>query len=126
MPEPKDRFTGYNADLKNRAKKLRKAMTPEERHLWYDFLRTYPVKIYRQRVIERYIVDFYCSPAKLVIEIDGSQHFTVDGMAYDAIRSDLLIHRELDVIRFSNLDINRSFDSVCEAIDLKIRSRLHE
>ncbi|MCC8078999.1 MAG: endonuclease domain-containing protein [Oscillospiraceae bacterium] len=121
MPKRKEPFTGYNSELAYRAKELRKSMTPEERHLWYDFLRTYPIKIYRQRVIDRYIVDFYCSSAKLVIEIDGSQHYTADGIEYDSIRSEVLSQYGLEVIRFSNSDINRHFRSVCEAIDIKIR-----
>lgn len=66
----------YNKNLIPRAKELRKDMTKQERHLWYDFLRFYPVKIYKQKVIDNFIVDFYCHKAKLVIELDGSQHYT--------------------------------------------------
>ena len=70
----------------NKAKSLRKDMTPQERHLWYDFLRYYPVKIYKQRIIGPYIVDFYCASAKLVIEIDGSQHYKEQGQLRDVMR----------------------------------------
>ena len=76
MTIPKD-----NSQLEN-ARRLRREMTPHERKLWYLFLRKYPVKIYKQRIIGRFIVDFYCACAKLVIEIDGSQHYEPQGMAY--------------------------------------------
>ena len=98
-------------------------MTPEERHLWYDYLRSYPVKFYRQRVIDNYIADFYCGNAKLVIEIDGSQHFTKDGQIYDRKRTESLSEYGLLVIRFSNLDIRDNFIGVCEMIDIEIEKR---
>ena len=80
-------------------------MTVEERRLWYDFLRHYPVKFYRQRVIDNYIADFFCHQAKLVIEIDGSQHYTAAGQIYDQHRTAELSKHNLLVIRFTNLDI---------------------
>ena len=116
-------FTGYEPVLKEQARHLRKNMTPQESHLWYVFLRCYPEKIYRQRVIDRYIVDFYCSPAKLVIEIDGAQHYMQDGIIYDAIRTETLNKYQLEVIRFSNLEVDRSFEAVCQAIHNKIQER---
>lgn len=64
----------HNPALTERARTLRKQMTPEERHLWYDFLRSYPVRFLRQKVIGNAIVDFYCAKATLAIELDGSQH----------------------------------------------------
>ncbi len=66
----------YNKKLIPRAKELRKNMTKQENHLWYDFLRIYPVRFQRQKTIDNYIADFYCHKAKLIIELDGSQHFT--------------------------------------------------
>ena len=84
MTIPKD-----NSQLEN-ARRLRSEMTPHERKLWYLFLRKYPVKIYKQRIIGRFIVDFYCASAKLVIELDGSQHYEPQGMAYDSERSAFL------------------------------------
>ena len=99
-------------------------MTPHERKLWYLFLRKYPVKFFKQRIIGSYIVDFYCSSAKLVIEIDGSQHYDIQGMEYDAHRSAFLESFGLKVVRFSNRDIDRNFSSVCEQIDLIIKERL--
>ena len=111
-----------NALLKN-ARKLRKEMTPQELRLWYRFLRTYPVKIYKQRIIGDYIVDFYCASAKLIIEIDGSQHFDDEGMLHDSERTNFLNSLGLQVVRFSNRDINCNFDAVCETIDRIIRQK---
>ena len=99
-------------------------MTKQEKHLWYDFLRKYPVKWYRQRSIDRFIVDFYCHSAKLIIELDGSQHYTEDGIAYDSIRSDVLEQYDLEVMRFTNADIDRNFYRVCECIDKKAQERV--
>ena len=107
-----------------RARTLRKEMPPQERHLWYDFLRHYPVKIYKQRIIGSYIVDFYCASAKLVIELDGSQHYEEYGKNYDANRTSYLESLGLSVVRFSNADINVRFQSVCEYLDALIKSRL--
>ncbi len=98
-------------------------MTRQERHLWYSFLKTYPVKFYRQRVIDHYIADFYCSKAKLIIELDGSQHYTEEGEEYDQIRTDILERYGLEVIRFSNADVDKNFVGVCEAIDEKVKQR---
>ena len=94
-------FTGYNSQHKQAARSLRKTMTRQERHLWYDFLRNYSIKIYRQRPIDQYIVDFYCSKAHLVIELDGSQHYTQEGIEYDTIRTEILEKYQLKVIRLS-------------------------
>lgn len=118
MSIPKD-----NRQLEN-ARRLRREMTPHERKLWYLFLRKYPVKFFKQRIIGSYIVDFYCSSAKLVIEIDGSQHYDIQGMEYDAHRSAFFESFGLKVVRFSNRDIDRNFSSVCEQIDLIIKERL--
>ena len=107
--------------LPKNARKLRREMTPQERKLWYLFLRKYPVKIYKQRIIGPYIVDFYCASAKLVIEIDGSQHYDEEGRAYDATRSAYLQELGLRVVRYSNEDINERFDRVCESIQAHIQ-----
>ena len=115
---PKD-----NSKLK-KARELRKDMTPQERHLWYDFLRYYPIKIYKPRIIGTYIVDFYCASAKLVIEVDGSQHYDTSGMQYDAERTAFLESLGLSVVRYSNADINIRFREVCESIDHVTRSRV--
>lgn len=105
-----------NNKLLPNARSLRREMTPQERHLWYDFLREYPVKFYKQRIIGPFIVDFYCASAKLVIELDGSQHYEEQGQSYDAERTAYLEALGLKVLRFSNADINSRFKSVCEAI----------
>ena len=120
MAIPKD-----NTQLEN-ARRLRREMTPHERKLWYLYLRKYPVKIYKQRIIGKFIVDFYCASAKLVIEADGSQHFEARGMAYDAERSAFLSALGLEVLRFSNWDIDRNFRGVCEQIDITIQNRLQD
>ena len=118
MAIPKD-----SNQLEN-ARRLRREMTPHERKLWYLFLRKYPVKIYRQRIIGSFIVDFYCASAKLVIELDGSQHYEPQGIAYDSERSAFLTSLGLEVLRFSNRDIDRDFHGVCTQIDLTIQKRL--
>ena len=117
MTIPKD-----NTQLEN-ARRLRREMTPHERKLWYLFLHKYPVKIYKQRIIGRFIVDFYCASARLVIELDGSQHYEPQGLAYDAERSQFLTTLGLEILRFSNRDIDRDFRGVCTQIDLIIRKR---
>jgi very-short-patch-repair endonuclease len=113
-----------NNQMLDRARELRREMTPQERKLWYLFLRQYPVKIYKQRIIESFIVDFYCASAKLVIELDGSQHYTEQGVSYDTERSQVLSSYGLEVLRFSNLDVDTRFRDVCDMIDVKIRERL--
>ena len=118
MPIPKD-----NNQLEN-ARRLRREMTPHERKLWYLFLRKYPAKIYKQRIIGRFIVDFYCASARLVIELDGTQHYEPQGMAYDSERTAFLTSLGLEVLRFSNRDIDRDFYGVCTKIDVTIQKRL--
>ena len=105
-----------NPKLKPFAQKLRREMTKEERHLWYDFLKGLPVTVNRQKVIGPYIFDFYIASAKLVIELDGSQHFEVSGLESDRERDRCLSSLGLRVLRYSNLDISRNFDGVCEDI----------
>ena len=107
----------------NTAKSLRKDMTPHERKLWYLFLRDYPIKFYKQRIIHRYIVDFYCASAKIVIEIDGSQHYEEEGRRQDIKRSRVLESCGLKVLRYSNREIDREFSSVCEDIDRIVKER---
>ena len=96
-------------------------MTKEERHLWFDFLRTYPVKFTRQKILGKYIADFYCSQANLVIEIDGSQHYFDEELKKDQERTKFLEQYGVKVVRFTNIDINNRFDEVCEYVDLLIK-----
>ena len=112
-----------NKALLENAKELRKNMTRQERHLWYDFLRDYPVKIYKQKIIGNYIADFYCHSALLVIELDGSQHYMAEGADKDRKRTEVLEEMGIDVIRFSNREIDENFNGVCEKIDLVIKER---
>ena len=120
----KEGFTGYNPKLKDRSREHRKNMTRQEKHLWYDFLKDYPIKWNRQRSIDRFIVDFFCFKAKLIVELDGSQHYTEDGIEYDTLRTDILEKYDLEVIRFSNIEIDRYFNDVCRAIDQKVKERI--
>ena len=105
------------------ARRLRREMAPQERRLWYRFLRYYPVKIYKQRIIGRYIADFYCASAKIVIEVDGSQHCEEQGIQYDAERTAYLEGLGVTVLRYSNREINTQFREVCDSIDHHIRQR---
>ena len=105
-----------NPKLTPFAKRLRKEMTKEERHLWYDFLKQLPITFQRQKVIGNYIVDFYCASAKLVIELDGSQHYLPSGLKNDKNRDEYLTGLGLRVLRYSNSAINWSFEAVCQDI----------
>ena len=113
----------YDYELIPKAKELRKDMTPHERKLWYMFLRNYQVRFRRQKTIDHFIVDFYCHKANLVIEIDGSQHYSEEGKVYDDERTAVLESYGLKVLRFSNADIDSNFCGVCEAIDLAVKDK---
>ena len=116
----------HNKQLVPFAKQLRKEMTKEERHLWYDFLRTYPVRFSRQKVLGKYIADFYSAEAKLVIELDGSQHYEDSNVVKDAERSAFLEEYGLTIIRIPNNEITRNFRGVCEYIDAVVRQSLSQ
>lgn len=116
----------HNKQLVPLAKQLRKEMTKEERHLWYDFLRTYPVRFSRQKVLGKYIADFYSAEARLAIELDGSQHYENDNMEKDAERTDYLKGYGLKVIRIPNNEVSRNFRGVCEYIDAAVRQSLSQ
>ena len=113
----------YNPALLEKAKELRKNMTPEERHLWHVFLKEYPLKIYRQRPIGNYIADFYCPEAKLIIEIDGSQHGEEKTAEYDQRRTEFFNEYQLKVVRFTNKEVNSKFRQVCEQIHFIIEQQ---
>ena len=104
--------------IKNFAKKLRRAMTKQEKHLWYDFLQKHRCKWYKQKPIGKYIADFYCVKRKLVIEIDGSQH--IDNKEYDKERESYMKSLGIKTIRFWNGDIRKNLNGVL----LKIREGL--
>ncbi|MDY4919801.1 MAG: endonuclease domain-containing protein [Phascolarctobacterium sp.] len=114
----------YEYEDVTKASKLRNNMTRQEKHLWYDYLRDNKVKVYRQRVIGKYIVDFYCSAAKLVIEVDGGQHFDEEIRSYDQLRTEILKSKGLKVIRIPNNEIDKNFHNVCEYIEREINLRV--
>lgn len=116
----------YNHKLIPRAKELRKDATEQEKCLWYKYLSQYPVRFQRQKTIGRFIADFYCAKAKLAIELDGSQHFSDEGKAYDESRTAGLEEYGITVIRFSNAEVDRHFESVCEVIDKAVRALIKE
>ena len=114
-----------NADLTPNAKILRREMTKEEKRLWYDFLSSYPVRFQRQKVLGLYIADFYCAEAKLVVEVDGSEHYEPEALAYDRRRTDFLMREYgLQVLRFDNTEVLRHFNEVCEAIHAVVQRKL--
>ncbi|MBQ7966011.1 MAG: endonuclease domain-containing protein, partial [Ruminococcus sp.] len=114
----------YNKNNIPLAKTLRKNMTRWEKKLWYDFLRTYPVRFQRQKAIGDYIADFYCAKAGLVIELDGSGHYAYTQEVKDEMRTVELERMGLRVIRFTNLEIAKNFKGVCEYIDLVVNKSL--
>ena len=105
-----------NPKLTHNAKILRKQMTKEERHLWYDYLKSLPMTVHRQKVIGSYIVDFYIASLKIVIELDGSQHYQKEGVEKDAERDAYLLSQGMTILRYSNGDVNRNFHGVCQDI----------
>ena len=110
----------YRQDLKPFAQKLRREMTKQERHLWYDYLKHSHAQFRRQKQFGRFIVDFYCAEAKLIIEVDGSQHFGEQGLAYDEERSNYLRSLGLTILRFTNGEIDHHFKDVCLIIEKAI------
>ena len=115
----------HNGKLTQRAQALRRAMTREEKRLWYEYLHNYPHRFRRQVTCGRYILDFYCAAAKLAIELDGSQHYEHSGQAYDARRDAYLERQGILVLRFSNADVNYQLRGVCEAIDRAVGERVN-
>ena len=108
------------------AKALRRNMTPWERKLWFDFLRSYPVRFQRQKAIDNFIADFYCHKAKLIVEIDGSQHYSDEGVKKDELRTEILEGYDLKIIRITNRQIKENFRGVCEYIDMIVKSNIKE
>ena len=121
----KERRTfAYNPDLNERAKEMRKNMTSEERKVWYSFLKNHELKFLRQKIIDNYILDFYCPKYKLAIEIDGSQHYEEGNKEYDEIRTRLLNAYGIEVIRFSNTEVKTKFIQVCTNINKLIAKKI--
>lgn len=112
-----------NKKLLEHARSLRREMTPQERRLWYGFLRDFPTKFYRQRIIGNFIVDFYCASLKLAIEVDGGQHCDEDGVKYDLERTKFLNSLGITVLRYTNLDVGENFETVCADIENFVKGR---
>ena len=119
----------HNKKLTTNAQLLRKNMTPEEKHLWYDFLKKLPITVKRQHVIDNYILDFFIPSKKIAIELDGAQHFEPEAKEADILRDENLLKYGIKVLRYTNMDINRRFDGVAtdilrniglEFVDLRI------
>ena len=111
----------YNPKNLSLARGMRKNATPQENRLWYDFLRSYDVRFRRQQPIDNYIADFFCYRAKLVIEVDGSQHYSEKGKQNDAFRTEELEGYGLKIIRFTNRQIDTNFGGVCRYIDQTVK-----
>ncbi len=114
----------HNKELTACAQQLRKSMTKEERRLWYEYLHNYPYRFRRQVTCGNYIMDFYCTAAKLAVELDGSQHYMPEGQVYDKRRTAFLKSQGIEVLRFSNTDVKENLSGVCQAIDIAIAARL--
>ncbi|MBW4618781.1 MAG: endonuclease domain-containing protein [Cyanosarcina radialis HA8281-LM2] len=110
----------YNPQLVAGAKELRQNLTPAEKKLWNDYLKTFKFRVLRQRPIDRFIVDFYCAALKLAIEVDGEGHFTEEGQAYDLERTQILEGYGLKVLRFTNYEVMNNFEGVCRQIEVEI------
>ena len=112
-----------NSELTENAKTLRKNLTKEEAQLWYQFLCRFKPRFHRQYVIGNYIADFYCHQAKLIVELDGSQHYDPEKMEYDRKRTTYFEDQGLSVLRFTNLDVTRRFKNVCDAVFQAVEAR---
>ena len=114
---------GRNHTLVGNARSLRKNMTKEERHLWFNFLRYCRPRFRRQEIISNYIVDFFCHDAKIAIELDGSQHCEPEAVAYDSKRTEHLQSLGIILVRYSNLDVQNNFEGVCQHILTLLEAR---
>ena len=103
----------YHRKLVAHSRVLRRALTPAEKRLWFDFLRHLPAKFTRQKPLGDYVADFYCACHRLVVEIDGDSHFTAAGVKRDSVRDAALRHMGLNLVRFTNEDVMQRFEAVC-------------
>ncbi|MDY4474554.1 endonuclease domain-containing protein [Mitsuokella sp.] len=117
-------MAGPRKDLLAKARNLRREMTKEERHLWYDFLCRYPVRFRRQRPMLDYIMDFYCPKVQLGVELDGGQHASGEQLEYDMERTHRLSKMGIFILRFTNREIWQNFSGVCQMIDRTVEDRL--
>ncbi len=109
-----------NTKLTDISKELRRNMTPEEKHLWYDFLKALPQTVQRQKVIGNYVADFYIAAAHAIIELDGAQHYNKENLDADRVRDEFMYAHGIDVWRYTNRDINTRFREICEDIQKRI------
>ena len=116
----------HNKKIVPTAKLLRKNMTKEEKHIWYDFLRMYPITFSRQKILGKYIADFYCAKAKLIVELDGSEHYTEEGKQHDEERTTFLEGYDLTIVRIPNTEVNNNFRGVCEYIDMIVKQSIQQ
>ena len=114
----------HNQRLTSRSQQLRKNMTKEERRLWYEYLRSYPVRFRRQVTCGTYILDFYCAAAKLAVELDGSGHYEEKQQAYDEKRRIFFENMGVRILRFANTDVMRNLSGVCQMIDRIVNERM--
>ena len=114
----------YNASLTQRAQELRNNATKQENRLWYEYLRDFRPRFTRQRIVGSYILDFYCGIAKLAVELDGSQHYEPEAKEYDKTRTRFLKSLGIQVVRFTNIDVDSSFEGVCNTIANQVNALL--
>lgn len=107
--------------LLQKSKELRNNMTKEERKLWYEFLKDLPLMIKRQKIIGNYIVDFYCFEKKIIIEIDGGQHYTIEGKQKDSARDEYLKEQGYSILRYTDSEVNKNFEGVCQDLLFKLK-----
>ena len=110
------RFIPYRRDLTPRSQSLRRDPSPAERKLWYEFLRDLPIKFTRQKPLGHYIADFYCARYRLVVELDGDNHYTDAAQRYDETRTAALTRLGVRVVRFTNAEVMRDFEGVCATL----------
>ena len=116
----------YNISLRKRAQELRRNATIQENRLWYEYLRYFRPRFTRQRIVGSYILDFYCGKVRLAIELDGSQHFETDALEYDNARTRFLESLGIQVMRFTNFDVEGSFEGVCNTIERQVNALLEQ
>ena len=119
-----DNFLPRNKELKLPSRELRTDATKQENHLWYDFLRNYRPRFTRQRIVNNYILDFYCHEAALAVEVDGSQHYEKEAADYDTARTEYLNGLGIEVMRFDNREVDGNFVGVCETIKMTVEERV--
>jgi very-short-patch-repair endonuclease len=112
--------------IKERSRQLRGDLTKAERLLWSK-IRMRQIEecwFYRQKPIGKYVADFYCPRAKLVIEVDGGQHFAKEKVEYDRIRDEYMGSLGLKVLRFNNVEVMKNIEGVVERIELEVLSKI--